>query len=524
MEQFRALGSVAVPIDFHATYQALVDGAVSGQENPLVAIVGMRFHEVQKYLTLSSHAWLGYVFSASQSVFAQLPQSLRELIVNTARELTVWEREETARREAGFLEKIRQAGVEVIELTAEERQRFQTLLAPLARTFAMTIGYDLLAKTEELRLRQALPQMQPAPLVIGLDADLSNGSFLAGAAILRGAELAVEQINASGGLLGRPVRWVAMDHIGNQAKGLENLRTLAEWPGLIGVVGGLHSVVIMHEVEIIHQRQIPYLVPWAAAAKVVDNGRQPNYVFRLSLQDADVAPFLLREALRAAAGKKVAVLLERTDWGRSNEAAISSIIAEVGGGRVIIEWVNRGDQAFVARLQALKQQGVGAVMMATNFVESVHIVNAMAQLNPPLPILSHWGLTGGDFWNATEKALRIVDLRFVQSFVLPTDHPALAELIARYRAYYGLQPEQPIPAVSGTLHSYELVQLLAQAIRQAGVSDRAAIRDALEHLDHYPGVLRDYAPPFSPDQHEIIGGLPFHLARFNPQGRIVLAE
>jgi ABC-type branched-subunit amino acid transport system substrate-binding protein len=148
----------------------------------------------------------------------------------------------------------------------------------------------------------------------------------------------------------------------------------------------------------------------------------------------------------------------------------------------------------------------------------------MVELKHPLPILSHWGLTGGDFWSAAEKALRTVDLRFVQSAVLPANNPALAELIARYRAYYGLAPEQPIPSMTGTLHSYELAQLLAQAIRQAGVSDRPAIRGALEHLDRYPGILRDYTFPFRPDNHEIIGGLPLYLARFNPQGQIVLAE
>ena len=220
VEQFKTLGAIPVPIDFHATYQALADGAVSGQENPLVAIVGMRFHEVQNYLTLSSHAWLGYLFSASQSVFAELPQWLRDLIVQTARELTVWEREETARRETTFLQQVRDAGVEVIELTPEEQQRFQAVLAPLARQLAMAIGYDVLAKTEELRLRQALPQLQPAPLIIGLDADLSSGASQAGAAILRGVDLAVEHINAGGGLLGRPVRLVAMDHTGSQTRGL----------------------------------------------------------------------------------------------------------------------------------------------------------------------------------------------------------------------------------------------------------------------------------------------------------------
>jgi tripartite ATP-independent transporter DctP family solute receptor len=68
-DQFASVGAQPIPIDFHATYQALKDGAVDGQENPLVAIVGMRFHEVQKHLTISNHAYHGYVFSASKPVF-----------------------------------------------------------------------------------------------------------------------------------------------------------------------------------------------------------------------------------------------------------------------------------------------------------------------------------------------------------------------------------------------------------------------------------------------------------------------
>ena len=65
MEQFRSLGAIPIPIDFHATRAALKDGVVDGEENPLVAIVSMGFHEVQTDLTLSSHAYLGYVFSIS---------------------------------------------------------------------------------------------------------------------------------------------------------------------------------------------------------------------------------------------------------------------------------------------------------------------------------------------------------------------------------------------------------------------------------------------------------------------------
>jgi len=74
-----------------------------------------------------------------------------------ARELTQWEREETARREAGFIEQIRAAGVEIHTLTAEERRQFAQAMSPVADKFGFVVGYDLIAKTEELRHAREQP-------------------------------------------------------------------------------------------------------------------------------------------------------------------------------------------------------------------------------------------------------------------------------------------------------------------------------------------------------------------------------
>ncbi|MBT3197738.1 MAG: TRAP transporter substrate-binding protein, partial [Gammaproteobacteria bacterium] len=94
MAQFRSIEANPLPIDFHATHQALADGVVNGQENPLVAIVSMGFHEVQSDLTLSNHAYLGYVFSISSKVLATLPEDIQDILIETAKELTQWERRE----------------------------------------------------------------------------------------------------------------------------------------------------------------------------------------------------------------------------------------------------------------------------------------------------------------------------------------------------------------------------------------------------------------------------------------------
>ncbi len=81
----------SIPIDFHATRQALADGVVERSGEPLIAIVAMGIHEVQPHLTLSNHGYLGYVFVISSRRFDTLSPE-RTLLIDTARALTPWKR------------------------------------------------------------------------------------------------------------------------------------------------------------------------------------------------------------------------------------------------------------------------------------------------------------------------------------------------------------------------------------------------------------------------------------------------
>lgn len=527
MDQFEALGAQPIPIDFHATYKALADGAVDGQENPLVAIVGMRFYEVQKHLTLSNHAYLGYVFSASKKVFATLSPEMRDIIQSSARELTVWEREETARREAQFIETIRAAGVTIYTLTPEERQRFSTMLAPLADKFGFEVGYDLLAKTDELRHAKhvaTLSEAGVAPLVIGLDAALSGSSAQAGGAIFRGIQLAVEEINQAGGLMGTPLRVVALDNGANPQTGRQNLERFAAMPSLLAVVGGLHTPVIMEELEDIHRLRIPYLIPWAGGHGLTEHEHRPSYTFLGSISDSQTIPFLLERALKS--GGAVAVLLEQSAWGRSNEAVLKPLIEKLPAGSVAITWLYAGDTDIEAKIKALAAGGARTLLIMTTPAVSRAIVQAMARLDTPLPILSNWGLTACDFWEQEQAALQRIDLRFLQSVLLDEAQagPQIKQFVLRYRERYGLNPAAPIPSPVGSVQAYDLTHLLAKAITQAKSTDRAAIQAALETLQPYSGVMRDYNPPFTKDRHDALVGSPLYMARFDAHGRIVVAD
>lgn len=144
MEQFKALGANPVPIAFMETYNALQQKVVECQENPLVSITKMKFYEVQSDVIISNHAYLGYAFIVSKRWFDGLSEEHRDIVASVALQFTPLEREETARREAGYLQTIKDSGTNVSELNSEQLKEFQDATRSVHDKFSEEIGEDLL--------------------------------------------------------------------------------------------------------------------------------------------------------------------------------------------------------------------------------------------------------------------------------------------------------------------------------------------------------------------------------------------
>jgi tripartite ATP-independent transporter DctP family solute receptor len=144
MEQFKALGANPVPIAFTETYSALQQKVVECQENPLVSITKMKFYEVQSDVVISNHAYLAYAFVVSKRWFDGLSDANQEIISDAAVEFTAFQREDTARREAGYLETIKSSGTNINTLTPEQLVGFQEATRSVHEQFADDIGRDLL--------------------------------------------------------------------------------------------------------------------------------------------------------------------------------------------------------------------------------------------------------------------------------------------------------------------------------------------------------------------------------------------
>jgi branched-chain amino acid transport system substrate-binding protein len=359
---------------------------------------------------------------------------------------------------------------------------------------------------------------------IGLDGEFGYTGSTSAEAIRTGVKIAIDEINRAGGVLhGRPLALVERANGSVPARSLLNLKELAAMPDLVAVFCGRFSPTVIEALPLIHQLKLPLLDPWAAADPIVDNHYPVNYVFRLSLRDSWAMPAMLRHA-QAKGASRVGLLLLNTSWGRSSLLAAQDYVAthpelKISG----VSWYNWADTSFVEKVSILRASGAQAVLMVANN-DSQQIVIDMAGLPPEqrLPLISHWGITGGRFAELAGPALRGVDLSVVQTytFIGATD-PHAQRVVAAAQRLFHVKDARAIASPVGLAHAYDLTHILARAIELAGSTERSKVRDALEQVRHYDGLVKKFARPFAPGRHDALSASDVFMAEFAPDHAIV---
>lgn len=370
----------------------------------------------------------------------------------------------------------------------------------------------------------ALPGPEPRPILIGLDAEFGRPTATAEDAIRQGILIAIEEINRAGGVLGgRKLALVQTDNRSVPARGVQDTKELGANQDVVAIFCGRFSTVVLETIDAVHEAGIPLLDPWAAADELVDNGHSPNYVFRLSLRDSWAVPAML-DHLRARGYRRIGLLLANVPWGRGNHELLKRLAPTRGLTITGVEWFRYGDGSVVPKYVVLLKSSPDALVIVTSETEGVELVKAVAAMPAAQrrPLVSHWSITGSDFPALTGAALRKVDLAVVQTWSFVGAHGARVEgVLAAARRLFNLQSTAEIVSPVGLAHAYDLTHLLARAIEKAGSTDRAAVRDALERLGRYDGLVKSYARPFAPDRHEALSATDVFLARYAPDGTLV---
>ncbi|HYH19541.1 MAG TPA: ABC transporter substrate-binding protein [Azospirillum sp.] len=361
------------------------------------------------------------------------------------------------------------------------------------------------------------------PVRVGISAEFGVVGSTSAQAVRMGAQIAADEVNAAGGVLGgRRIEVVVKDDRSVPARAIRNLREFAADPDVVAVLCGKYSPVVVEALPEVHRLGLPLLVPWAAADPITEHGFTPDYVFRLSMRDSWAMRTMAAHALERGVAR-VGLLLPNTEWGRSGERAIRRLEVEGQAPRVVATaWYNWGEASLLDHYQGIRAAGAELLILLANEREGALLVREMAALPQAqrLPVLSHWGITGGTFVEGTGAALRAVDVALVQTYSFIGAADPIARRVVEAAVRRGVDGERRIPSPVGVAHAYDLVHILAKAVGAAGSADRAAVRDALENVRDHQGLVAYLERPFAPGRHDALSPEQVFLARFAPDGAV----
>ncbi len=363
------------------------------------------------------------------------------------------------------------------------------------------------------------------PVYIAFDGAYGIKTNTAPLAIERGIRAAMEEINAQGGVLGgRPLRLLTSDNQGVSARARDNYLEHAARPGVVAVFGGKFSPVIVETVPEAQKAKVPLVSVWGSADQITEHGQQPSYVFRLSLKDSWGVEALMQRTQKAHKAQRICAVLPNTAWGRSSDNVLKARSGRLGLSVVATRWYNWGDKAFSEVVDACRAAAAQAMLLVANEAEAALILREIARRPAAerLPVVSHWGVTGGVIHELAGDALEQVDFQVIQTFTfVGNERPRARQLAAWLMKEGGHAAPKDIPSPVGSAHAYDMTHLIARAVDQARSTQGEAVRQALEKLPPFDGAVRRYAPAFAPDRHDALGPQQVLFVRIERSGALV---
>lgn len=149
LETFRLMGANALPLPFSELFTALETRAVDGQENPFNTILTSRFYEVQKYLTVTNHAYSPWIVTVSKRWWDKLSETEQGILLEAARKARDFERQDTREEARRALAELQDKGMQVNEIDAAEVQRMREKAVPAVQKVIDTVGRELFEQVQQ---------------------------------------------------------------------------------------------------------------------------------------------------------------------------------------------------------------------------------------------------------------------------------------------------------------------------------------------------------------------------------------
>lgn len=320
------------------------------------------------------------------------------------------------------------------------------------------------------------------PIVIGHYASMTGLTATFGVSADEGARLAVDEINARGGVLGRPVKLVTEDTQSKTEETGTAVQKLINQDRVVALIGEIASSRSIVGGQIAQRARVPMLSPGSTNPKVTEVG---SYVFRACFIDPFQGTAMANFAMKSEKGpkaKRFAILYDvKNDYSLGLREFFVAAVKDAGGEIVADESYAEGDIDFKAQLTKLKATNPDAIWIPGYYTDVGLIAKQARELGINAVLL------GGDGWDSDKTAEigreAIDGAYFSNHYASDDESPEVRRFIDSYKAKYGGK----LPDAMAIL-GYDAMLVMTDAISRAGSTDRRAIRDALAATKDFPGA------------------------------------
>ena len=316
------------------------------------------------------------------------------------------------------------------------------------------------------------------PFKVGVAGAMSGQYAAYGASQRAGAEIAVTVLNAAGGVNGAAASMVVADDRGDPEQAVLVARKFVADPQIVVIDGHELSGATIAAGPEYEAAGLPMISPSATDPRVSDLGA---YVWRICITDALQGKELADYSVSTLGKQKIAIMYVGTDYGRGLAEAYAAGVEAAGGSVVGREQYALGASDFKAQLTRLKAAGPELLFLSGYYAEGARIARQARALGLDVQLLGSDGSASDELPRLGAAA---VEGMLVATFFDPSRADAAVQTFVKaYQAQHdGADPDW------FAANSYDVIMLAAQAAREAGSNDRAAINDALGSIGTYQGV------------------------------------
>jgi branched-chain amino acid transport system substrate-binding protein len=321
------------------------------------------------------------------------------------------------------------------------------------------------------------------PIRIGAVYPLTGGVSYDGITKLNGAKLAVEEINARGGVLGRPLEILAEDGACNPAQSVASAEKLITQSKVVAMLGAICSSATGAIGETIRKYGIPHVTGVSTAERLTEQGNP--WFFRATttttLNGKSMGETLAK--LAGGKGKRIAFVVTSDDWGRSAAQSYGDSLKARGAEIVATEYFDRAETDFAALLTKVRAARPDAIFSTGGFQNAANVTKQARQAGLSQVIIGEGAFTSEAYNKLVEPFTD--NVYGIIEWVSAIDSPRNKKFIEDYRARY-----KEIPT-KFSVGGYQTVYIVAQAIEKAGSTAGDKVRDALK-TTNYDGLTGTY--------------------------------